>query len=150
MGNLFLAGASAASSTKSGSGSLFLPLIILGLFGFFYFVMIRPQRNRQRKIMQTQRQILPGMQVRTTAGMYGTVTGVDDQDVTLEVAPGVEIRMMRRAILEVIGDGSGTGFAEPPAAETVGSDGFAAGDESPRKTPETDSTDSAEDKRSAP
>jgi preprotein translocase subunit YajC len=150
MGNVIVAGVSAAGTTKSGGGSLFLPLVLLVLFGVFYFVIFRPQRIRQRRVVQTQRQVLPGMQVRTTAGMYGTIVAADDQDVTLEVAPGVQIRMMRRAIMEVIGDGSGPGFAEAPSAETARADGFAAGDESASERHETDSTDSAEDERSAP
>ncbi|HEY5986712.1 MAG TPA: preprotein translocase subunit YajC, partial [Streptosporangiaceae bacterium] len=105
MGNMFLAGAIAADQTKSSGSSIWL-LFIIVLFAFFYLVIIRPQRRRQRQVMQAQRQIVPGARVRTTAGMYGTVTAIDDQDVTLEVAPGVEVRFLRRAIMDVISDGS--------------------------------------------
>ncbi len=157
MGNVILAGAIAAGQTKSG-GSLFLPLVILVLFGFFYFVMIRPQRNRQRRVMQTQRELTPGMRVRTTAGMYGTITSADDQDITLEVAPGVEIRLLRRAVMEVISDGGEPGFAAAPPAETASPDGAAASDGFAGGTPPTEAgsagdppeTESAEDERSAP
>ena len=93
--------AAAAATTKSGS-SLFLPIIIVALFGLFYFVMIRPQRNRQRQAMQTQNQIVPGQRVRTTAGMYATVVSLEGDDVVLEVAPGVNVRYMRRAIMDVV------------------------------------------------
>lgn len=156
MGNVILAGAVAAGQSKGG-GNLFLPLVILVIFGFFYFVMIRPQRNRQRAIMQTQRQLTPGMRVRTTAGMYGTITAVDDQDVTLEVAPGVEIRFLRRAVMEVISDGGEPGFAPPPA-ETASPDGAAASDGFAGGTLPTEAgtagdppeTESAKDERSAP
>ena len=47
----------------------------------------------------------PGARVRTTAGMYATVVGVDGDDVILEVAPGVEVRYIKRAIMQVIPDG---------------------------------------------
>ena len=109
MGNMILA----ATSSKSGSSS-FLLIGLVVLFGILYFVMIRPQRNRQRQAQQTQRNIEPGVRVRTTAGMYATVVAVEDQDVILEVAPGVEARFMRRAIMDVVPDGTGPDFSDAP------------------------------------
>ena len=41
--------------------------------------------------------------------MYGTVVAVEDQDVVLEVAPGVEVRFLRRAIMDVVPDPSADG-----------------------------------------
>src|SRR6185369_4166273 len=76
-------------------------LIVLVFVGF-YFLMIRPQRRRQQKVQQEQRTVAPGARVRTTAGMYATVTEVDGDDVVLEVAPGVEVRYLKRAIMEVV------------------------------------------------
>ena len=108
----FTAVVAATSSTSSGSRSYFLLLIVLVFVGF-YFLMIRPQRRRQQKAQQQQRTISPGAQVRTTAGMYATVTEVDGDDVILEIAPGVEVRMMRRAVMEVVSPG------EPEETETV-------------------------------
>ncbi len=102
-----------AAATKSSGNSRIILLGFVVLLALFYFVMIRPQRNRQRQAMQMQREIVPGMRVRTTAGMYATVTSVEGQDVVLEIAPGVEVRYMRRAILEVVSDGSGMGFDTP-------------------------------------
>jgi preprotein translocase subunit YajC len=104
----------AASSTKSGGSSAYLLIGLVVLFGLLYFVMIRPQRRRQQQAMQTQRTIEPGARVRTTAGMYATVVAVEDQDVILEVAPGVEARFMRRAIMDVVPDGTETEYSEAP------------------------------------
>jgi preprotein translocase subunit YajC len=70
-----------------------------------YFFMIRPQRRRQQRVAQQQNTMNPGSQVRTTAGMYATVVEVDGDDVILEVAPGVEVRYMKRAIMEVLTSG---------------------------------------------
>jgi preprotein translocase subunit YajC len=103
----------AATSTKSGSSSYTFLLLIVLVFVGFYFLMIRPQRRRQQMAQQQQRTLSPGAQVRTTAGMYATVSAVDGDDVILEVAPGVEVRYMRRAIMEVISSG------EPEETETV-------------------------------
>jgi preprotein translocase subunit YajC len=109
MGNLILA----ASTSRSSGGSYIFLIAIVALFGLLYFVTIRPQRNRQRAAMQTQREIVPGVRVRTTAGMYGTVVAIEDQDVVLEVAPGVEVRFLRRAIMDVVPGPGGTGFSDP-------------------------------------
>src|SRR5579864_2743488 len=82
MGHMIL-----AATTKSSSTNLLPILIIVVLFGVLYMTMIRPQRNRQRQAQQMQTTVTPGARIRTTAGMYGTVKSVEDQDVVVEVAP---------------------------------------------------------------
>jgi len=94
----------AAASKSSGGSPAFTFIILAVLVGLFYVLIMRPQRNRQRKAMQTQSQVIPGQRIRTTAGMYGTVVSGDDRDVTVEIAPGVEVTMLRRAVMEVIPD----------------------------------------------
>jgi preprotein translocase subunit YajC len=114
LGTMFLAAAAkSAASTKTSGGFTELILFMVLLFGIFYFVMIRPQRNRQRAAMQKQQEAQPGSRVRTTAGIYGTLVSGDDRDVVIEIAPGVEITMLRRAIMEVIPDEDEGGV--PPA-----------------------------------
>jgi preprotein translocase subunit YajC len=114
MGNTILA---AASTKSSGSGYIFLVAIVV-LFGLLYFVTIRPQRRRQQAAAQTQSQLQPGMRVRTTAGMYATVAALEDQDVILEVAPGVHVRFLRRAILDVVSNPGHMEPEEPVPAES--------------------------------
>jgi preprotein translocase subunit YajC len=106
----------AAAAKSSGSSYYFLIAIIV-LFGLMYFVMIRPQRNRQRQVQQAQSRIEPGQQVRTTAGMYATVVEIDDADVVLEIAPGVKVRYLRRAILDVVPSDNGATAAGPGTGE---------------------------------
>jgi preprotein translocase subunit YajC len=115
----------AATAAKSSGGSLFPLIAIVALIGLMYFVMIRPQRNRQRRVQQTQSEITPGQQVRTTAGIYGTLTSVNGDDVMLEISPGVEIRILRRAIMEVLSGADGATAGGVPA------DGAAAHQEEP-------------------
>jgi preprotein translocase subunit YajC len=100
-----------------------LLIAIVVLFGVMYFVMIRPQRNRQRLVQQAQSRIQPGQQVRTTAGMYAKVIEIDDADVLLEIAPGVNVRYLRRAILDVVPSDNGTAAAGSEEAGTVADDG---------------------------
>ncbi len=97
--------AAADAATKSSGSALTFPILIVLVFVGFYFLMIRPQRRRQQQVAQQQRTVSPGARVRTTAGMYATVIEVDGDDVVLEVAPGVEVRYLKRAIMEVIDPG---------------------------------------------
>jgi preprotein translocase subunit YajC len=102
-----------AASTKPGSTNLLPILIIVVLFGVLYMTMIRPQRNRQRKAQQMQNTVMPGARIRTTAGIYGTVKSIEDGDVVVEIAPGVNIRMLRRAVMDVVQDGAGVNGSGP-------------------------------------
>jgi preprotein translocase subunit YajC len=106
MGNMTLAAMThlAVASKAKGGNPATTFLILAVLIGLFYFLIMRPQRNRQRKAMQTQSQVMPGQRVRTTAGMYGTVVSGDDRDVVVEIAPGVQVTMLRRAIMDVVPD----------------------------------------------
>ena len=115
----------AATSSKSGSSSYTFLLLIALVFIGFYFLMIRPQRRRQQQAQQQQRTISPGAQVRTTAGMYATVSAVDGDDVILEVAPGVDVRYVRRAIAEVIADGEAEETDTVEDTEPEDADGYA-------------------------
>jgi preprotein translocase subunit YajC len=88
-----------ASDTSSGSGLVaFLPLILMG--GVLYFIMIRPQK-RQRQAQQALLNSLEvGDEVMTAGGIFGTIVDIDeDEDVlTVEVAPGMNLRMIRAGI----------------------------------------------------
>lgn len=72
------------------------------LFGVMYFMMIRPQQKRRREAERMQSALGPGDEVVTIGGLYGTVVTVEDDTVTLEVAPGVHNRYARPAIARVM------------------------------------------------
>ena len=103
MGGITVQAAAEAAAKSSGS-STFLILIVV-FIGLIYFMAIRPGRNRQKKVAQQQNTVRPGARVRTTAGMYATVVAVDGDDVVLEVAPDIEVRYIKRAIMEVLTPG---------------------------------------------
>lgn len=100
MGTMLLAVGSAPA--KSGSFTPILIFVVLGVA--VYFLMMRPQQRRRKQMMQVNNELQPGQRVRTTAGIYGTIVAVDGQDLDLEIAPGVEVRIMRRAIMDVVPD----------------------------------------------
>jgi preprotein translocase subunit YajC len=78
---------------------IIFPVLIVGAF---YFLLIRPQKQRARAAMNMQENLEPGRQVMTTSGLFATVIRVDDDALELEVAPGVRTRWMRGAIARVI------------------------------------------------
>ena len=92
-------------ATKPSSFNPSTLILILIVVVGFYFLMIRPQQRRKQQAAQKQDSVTPGATVRTTAGMYATVVEVDGDDVILEVAPGVEVRYMKRAIMDVVSPG---------------------------------------------
>ncbi len=109
----------AATSSSSGGFNPSTLILILIVVVAFYLLMIRPQQRRRQQAQQQQSSVQPGARVRTTAGMYATVVAVDGDDVILEVAPGVEVRYMRRAVMDVVSPGEAVDEEEEaPADET--------------------------------
>jgi preprotein translocase subunit YajC len=88
---------------KSGASGIttLLPLILI--FALFYVFLIRPQRNRQRQAQALIGQLQVGDEVQTAAGMFGTISRLDDQFAWVELAPGLEIKMLRRAVVGRVG-----------------------------------------------
>lgn len=74
----------------------FLPLVGIALL--FWVLLIRPQAKRQRELRGLQDSLSVGDEVVLTSGIYGTVRGADDNDLQVEVADGVTIRVARGAI----------------------------------------------------
>jgi preprotein translocase subunit YajC len=77
-------------------------ILILPFFLIMYFLVIRPQSQRRKAQMRLQSELEVGDEVVTTAGIYGTITEIDDEYgiVTLEVAPGMEVRFSRAAVAQ--------------------------------------------------
>ena len=77
--------------------NLLLPVLMLGVM---YFLLIVPQRKKQKAHADLMRSLGPGDEVVTTGGIYGGVTEVAGDDVYLEIAPDIEIKIARRAIAD--------------------------------------------------
>lgn len=90
----------------------FLLFYALLLIAGLYFLMIRPARARQRQALVVQQSLQPGVEVMTTAGLFATVSSVEDDVVVLEVAPGVLNRYVKAAVARVV----------TPPADVLGGD----------------------------
>jgi preprotein translocase subunit YajC len=88
----------AATSNQSNPLALFLPLILMG--GVFYFLLIRPQQRRVRAQQALVNAVEVGDEIMTTGGIFGTVVEIDDDEgtVSVEIAPGTQIRMVKSGI----------------------------------------------------
>jgi len=75
---------------------MFLPFIFI--FVIFYFLIIRPQSKRLKTHDAFLKDIKRGDSVITSSGILGTIDGLTEQFVTLEIANGVKIKMLRKQI----------------------------------------------------
>ena len=69
-----------------------------------WFLLIRPQRARAQALQDVREALAEGRRVITTAGLHATVASVDDDTVLLEIAPGVQARFERGAVVRVLPD----------------------------------------------
>lgn len=77
-------------------------VLLLAMFGFMYFLLIRPQRQQQRKHTELLSSLKPGDEVVTAGGIYGEVVQLDAERVMLEIDEDVRIAVARRAIASVV------------------------------------------------
>lgn len=97
----------AADSKSSGSGAAIQLVIFLLIPIAMYFLLIRPQRRRQRSQAALQSSIDIGDEVMTTSGLYGFVTGFDGDIVWLEIDDNVQIRVARAAVQRKVDTAAG-------------------------------------------
>ena len=84
----------------ASGGSGFIFIIVIG-FLLLYLIVVRPQKRRQSQQQQMLGDLRVGDEVLTAGGIYGTISEVDEDEVTVEIAPDTEVRVARRAIAGV-------------------------------------------------
>jgi preprotein translocase subunit YajC len=87
-----------ANAEQSSVGGIASLVIFLMIPLAMYFLLIRPQRRRQREQVAMQKAIEVGDEIMTTSGLYGFVTGFEGDIAWLEVDDNVQIRISRAAI----------------------------------------------------
>lgn len=80
-----------------------LPFVLL--LGLMWFLLIRPQQARMRKQRELISSIAVGDEVLTAGGVIGTVRVLTDDELRLEVSPGIELRLARAAVSRRLDDG---------------------------------------------
>jgi preprotein translocase subunit YajC len=79
-------------------------IFILALLALMWFMLIRPQRRRQQEAQRMLEKIGVGKEIVTAGGLYGTVTAVEGDEVRVEVADGVVVRIAKRAVAGVVSE----------------------------------------------
>ncbi|SCY11420.1 preprotein translocase subunit YajC [Paracoccus tibetensis] len=100
---MFATPAYAQAAGGAGAGAAFaqfIPLILI--FAIMYFLMIRPQQKRLKQHREMVGALKKGDQVVTQGGILGKVTTVRDDELEVEIAQGVRIRVVRSTIAQVV------------------------------------------------
>ena len=77
-------------------------IVIVAMFALLWFVLIRPQRRRAQAQRELHSSVTVGDEVLTVGGLYGIVRAIDEDELTLELAPGTQVRAARRAVAVVV------------------------------------------------
>jgi preprotein translocase subunit YajC len=94
---------------------------ILILLALMWFLLIRPQRRRQLEAQKMMESLEVGKEIVTAGGLYGTITDLQDDEVRVEVADGVEVRLAKRAVAAIVSEEEEPEDSEPgdePEEET--------------------------------
>jgi preprotein translocase subunit YajC len=110
----------AAETQQANPLAAFLPLILI--VGVGYFLMIRPQQRKMRAQRELLNQLEVGDEVVTAAGIFGSIIDIDEDDdvLTVEIAPGTNVRMLRGGISRRLSDEDDTpddGYEDDDEAE---------------------------------
>jgi preprotein translocase subunit YajC len=92
-------------------------LILVAMFAVFWLLIIRPQRQQQRRHTELVDQLRPGDEIITAGGVYGDIIEVESDRVVLEIAEDVHIEVSKRAITSVVPPEEGDEFAAEEAEE---------------------------------
>ncbi|MDR2725874.1 MAG: preprotein translocase subunit YajC [Candidatus Adiutrix sp.] len=78
-----------------------------GMFAFIYFIMIRPQQKKQKEHQEMINSLQKGDRIQTSGGILGVITGSDQNELTVEIAPQVRVKVGRGFVSRVVKPGQG-------------------------------------------
>lgn len=111
--NLTVLVAATETATKSNPILSMLPLVLI--FAAMYFLLLRPQRKRQKETAALQSSIAEGDEVILNSGMYGFVSAVEDDLLWIEIAEKVEVRVTKGSIARKVSVSTEENIAEKKA-----------------------------------
>ena len=101
----FLLAMAPPSGEGGGGGGMISTLIMFGaIFAIFYFMIIRPQQKRSKEREKLLSAVQKGDKVILSSGLYGTVAGLEEKTVLLDVGNNIKMKFERSAIASVIKD----------------------------------------------
>ncbi len=101
----FLLAMAPPADGQGGGGGMISTLIMFGaIFAIFYFMIIRPQQKRAKETKKMLEALQKGDKVIMSGGMHGSVAGLEDKTVLVDVGNNVKIKFERSAIVSVVKD----------------------------------------------
>ncbi len=97
-----VAGGCVPAGTDTGQtqgGAMPLIIMMVALFGMFYFLMIRPVRQRTKKHEEMMQQLNRGDFVVTAGGIYGQIESIDEDSIVLKVESGALLRVSKGGVI---------------------------------------------------
>jgi preprotein translocase subunit YajC len=94
------AAAPAAAAPGPSMAGMMMPFLLM--FGVIWLMILRPQQKRMRDQQDTLKALQKGDEVLTASGILGTITGITEKVVTLEIADNVRVKMLKSQISQVI------------------------------------------------
>jgi preprotein translocase subunit YajC len=95
---MFLMGSNTGNPNPNASFWSFAPLLLV--FVVFYFFMIRPQMKKQKEMTNYRSSLKKGDKVVTTGGIYGRISEVKDNYVTMDVGGDIKLKIDKSALLK--------------------------------------------------
>ncbi|CCO24317.1 preprotein translocase subunit YajC [Maridesulfovibrio hydrothermalis] len=89
-----------AQGGPMGALGSFLPLILM--FAIFYFLLIRPQQKKAKQHKEMLAGVQRGDRILTGGGLYGRVMSVDGDELTVELAEGVQVKLDRGYVANLV------------------------------------------------
>ena len=81
-----------------GTSTIYMIIFLALLFGLMYFLMIRPQRKRQKEHQQLMEELKRGDRVITAGGIHGVIESVSEDSIVLKVESGATMRVARNSV----------------------------------------------------
>jgi preprotein translocase subunit YajC len=88
-----------AQAQSAGDSCQSMALFMVVIFSIFYFIVIRPQSKEQEKQRQFLERLIEGDRVITTSGIFGRITALDKDVVTIDVGDRTRIRFLRNQVV---------------------------------------------------
>jgi preprotein translocase subunit YajC len=114
--------AQATTQAPSGATNIFLQLVpFLLIFVVMYFMMIRPQQKKAQEMRNMHSNLKRNDRILMASGIIGVVVKVEEQELTVDIADGVHVKILKSAVAQVISKGVKSPSEDKDPSEIKGS-----------------------------
>ena len=96
---VFIGGCATPEGAEGGFGNWTLIIFLVIIFGIFYFLMVRPQRKRQKEHDTLVQELQKGDKVITAGGIHGVIESLSQDSIVLKIESGATIRIARSSVV---------------------------------------------------